>query len=185
MNLINAVLGAEGRGASADWLLVHVAADYSTLAVVRGDRRDLLPHAAVGTGRGSRGSRASDRDVSRGSAGRRRVLTRRARRRVVARRRRRPNGCGASSKRASARGSRRSISAAPWRSAIALRAAPELLDSLAPAIGVHPAGAGRVMLRTNLATRPFYNERAVHCRHRHSPRRLCSRSPSLNVSRAS
>ena len=53
-----------------------------------------------------------------------------------------------------------------FRGAVALRdriaAAPELLDSLAPVDRRHPARAGRVMLRTNLATRPFYNERAIH-----------------------
>jgi Tfp pilus assembly PilM family ATPase len=37
VNLINAVLGTDGRGAPvSDWLLVHIAADYSTMAVVRG-----------------------------------------------------------------------------------------------------------------------------------------------------
>ncbi len=37
MNLINAVLAGQPGGAdAADWLLVHVAPDYSTLAVVRG-----------------------------------------------------------------------------------------------------------------------------------------------------
>jgi Tfp pilus assembly PilM family ATPase len=37
MNLINAVLATDGRAVpSADWLLVHIAADYSTMAVVRG-----------------------------------------------------------------------------------------------------------------------------------------------------
>jgi Tfp pilus assembly PilM family ATPase len=37
VNLINAVLGTEGRAVpSSDWLLVHTASDYSTLAVIRG-----------------------------------------------------------------------------------------------------------------------------------------------------
>ena len=61
-----------------------------------------------------------------------------------------------------------------FRPAVELRdriaAAPELLDALAPALGVllarsalHPVGgAGGLVLRTNLSTRPFYNERAVH-----------------------
>lgn len=39
LNLINATLGA-GGDASADWLIVHVAADYATLAIVR--NRDLI-----------------------------------------------------------------------------------------------------------------------------------------------
>jgi len=37
INLVNAVLATDGRAVpSADWLLVHIAADYSTMAVVRG-----------------------------------------------------------------------------------------------------------------------------------------------------
>ena len=50
-----------------------------------------------------------------------------------------------------------------------ISASPELLDALAAPVGVllreRPAAvsrAGGVMLRTNLSTRPFYNERAVH-----------------------
>jgi Tfp pilus assembly PilM family ATPase len=36
VNLVNAVLAIHGRTGDADWLLVHVAADYSTVAIVRG-----------------------------------------------------------------------------------------------------------------------------------------------------
>jgi hypothetical protein len=36
VNLINAVLATYGTGTAGDWLLVHVAHDYGTLAVVRG-----------------------------------------------------------------------------------------------------------------------------------------------------
>jgi hypothetical protein len=36
MNLINTVLVTQGSAPTADWLLVHVAPEYSTLAVVRG-----------------------------------------------------------------------------------------------------------------------------------------------------
>jgi len=36
MNLVNAVLATQGSTPTADWLLVHVAPGYSTLAVVRG-----------------------------------------------------------------------------------------------------------------------------------------------------
>jgi Tfp pilus assembly PilM family ATPase len=36
VNLINAALAAPGAATTADWLLVHVAPDYGTLAVVRG-----------------------------------------------------------------------------------------------------------------------------------------------------
>jgi type IV pilus assembly protein PilM len=40
LNLINAVLAAPATAPSGDWLVVHVAPDYATLAIVRG--RDLI-----------------------------------------------------------------------------------------------------------------------------------------------
>jgi type IV pilus assembly protein PilM len=40
LNLINAVLAAPAAAPSEDWLVVHVAPDYATLAIVRG--RDLI-----------------------------------------------------------------------------------------------------------------------------------------------
>ena len=40
LNLINAALAAGGESSAADWLLVHVASDYATLAIVRG--RELI-----------------------------------------------------------------------------------------------------------------------------------------------
>jgi type IV pilus assembly protein PilM len=40
LNLINAVLAGSGDRATGDWLLVHVAPDYATLAIVRG--QDLI-----------------------------------------------------------------------------------------------------------------------------------------------
>ena len=62
--------GPECRGLA----LVHVAADYATLAIVRERRADLLPHAAA-RGRGGPGRpRPPDRDVSRGSAPRRKAV---------------------------------------------------------------------------------------------------------------
>lgn len=40
LNLINAALAAPSSASSGDWLVVHVAVDYATLAIVRG--RDLI-----------------------------------------------------------------------------------------------------------------------------------------------
>jgi type IV pilus assembly protein PilM len=40
LNLINAVLAAAGGAPTGDWLVVHMAPDYATLAIVRG--RDLI-----------------------------------------------------------------------------------------------------------------------------------------------
>ena len=42
-----------------------------------------------------------------------------------------------------------------------ISASPALLDTLAPAVGLLLRERTAVMLRTNLSTRPFYNERAV------------------------
>jgi type IV pilus assembly protein PilM len=36
LNLINAALASRGQAAAGDWLVVHVAQDYATLAIVRG-----------------------------------------------------------------------------------------------------------------------------------------------------
>ena len=58
------------------------------------------------------------------------------------------------------------VEALDFRGAAAMRdrisAGAELLDALAPAVGVVLRERVRLMLRTNLSTRPFYNERAVH-----------------------
>ena len=79
----------------------------------------------------------------------------------------RPSGCAAASRSVSAAASSCWTSAAPRRCAIASARDAELLDALAAPVGVLRArsarrrkGAGGVMLRTNLSTRPFYNERA-------------------------
>jgi Tfp pilus assembly PilM family ATPase len=131
VNLINAVLGTETRLAPVtDWLLVHVAADYSTMAVIRGsnviffrtrasdkddDLADLVHHEdrlggggfarVVLAGASLRGPEVAD------------LLRRELESRL---------------------GSR--VEALDFRNAVALRdriaAAPELLDSLAPAIGL-------------------------------------------------
>jgi Tfp pilus assembly PilM family ATPase len=136
MNLINAVLVTQGTAPpGADWLLVHVAAEYSTLAVVRGsdviffrtrqsEQDENLPDlvhqtamyhedrlggggfaAVVLAGASIRGADAAER------------LRRQLEERVGTR-----------------------VSVLDFRGAVALRdriaAAPELLDSLAPAIGV-------------------------------------------------
>jgi Tfp pilus assembly PilM family ATPase len=136
VNLINAVLGAEGRAAqSADWLLVHLAADYSTLAVVRGgdviffrtrpserdeDLADLVHQTAM-YHEDRLGGGGFSRVVLAGASSRGAEPAERLRRELEAR-----------------IGTR--VQALDFRGAVALRdriaAAPELLDSLAPAIGV-------------------------------------------------
>jgi Tfp pilus assembly PilM family ATPase len=136
VNLINAVLGAEGRAAqSADWLLVHLAADYSTLAVVRGgdviffrtrpserdeDLADLVHQTAM-YHEDRLGGGGFSRVVLAGASSRGPEPAERLRRELEAR-----------------IGTR--VQALDFRGAVALRdriaAAPELLDSLAPAIGV-------------------------------------------------
>jgi Tfp pilus assembly PilM family ATPase len=136
VNLINAVLGAEGRAAqSADWLLVHLAADYSTLAVVRGgdviffrtrpserdeDLADLVHQTAM-YHEDRLGGGGFSRVVLAGASSRGAEPAERLRRELEAR-----------------IGTR--VQVLDFRGAVALRdriaAAPELLDSLAPAIGV-------------------------------------------------
>jgi type IV pilus assembly protein PilM len=134
VNLINAVLAGQGGGDAADWLLVHVAHDYSTLAVVRGgdviffrsraaepddDLADLVHQTAMyhedrlGGGGFSRVVLAGA--SSRGVEGER--LRRDLEERVG-----------------------RPVESLDFRGVVALRdriaAGPELLDSLAPAVGV-------------------------------------------------
>jgi len=136
VNLINAVLaGQPGDADAADWLLVHVALDYSTLAVVRGgdviffrsraaerddDLTDLVHQTAMyhedrlGGGGFSRVvlAGASSRGVEEGERLRRDLEDRVGRR----------------------------IEPLDVRGVVTLRdriaADPELLDSLAPAVGV-------------------------------------------------
>jgi Tfp pilus assembly PilM family ATPase len=136
VNLINAVIAGHAAGAPpSDWLLVHVAPDYSTLAVVRGgdviffrsrpfehddDLTDLVHQTAMyhedrlGAGGFSRVvlAGASSRGIEQGER-----LWRDLEERVATR-----------------------IEPLDFRGAVALRdriaAGPELLDSLAPSIGV-------------------------------------------------
>ena len=136
INLVNAVLASDGRAApSADWLLVHIAADYSTMAVVRGsdviffrtrpaekdyDLADLVHQTAM------------YHEDRLGGGGFARVVLAGASLRgadVVDRLRRELEG-------------RLGVRVDPldFRGAVAMRdriaVAPELLDSLAPAIGL-------------------------------------------------
>jgi Tfp pilus assembly PilM family ATPase len=136
VNLINAVLAMEARGAGAtDWLLVHVAGDYSTMAVVRGadviffrtrqsekddDLADLVHQTAM-YHEDRLGGGGFSRVVLAGASLRGPEAADRLRRELEAR-----------------LGTR--VEALDFRGAVALRdriaAAPELLDSLAPAIGL-------------------------------------------------
>lgn len=136
MNLINAVIGAESRPAqTTDWLLVHVAADYNTMAVVRGadviffrtrpweredDLADLVHQTAM-YHEDRLGGGGFSRVVLAGASLRGPDAAERLRRELEGR-------------------IATKVEALDFRGAVALRdriaAAPELLDSLAPAIGV-------------------------------------------------
>lgn len=136
VNLINAVLAIDGRGGPAtDWLLVHLAADYSTMAVVRGatvisfrtrasekddDLADLVHQTAM-YHEDRLGGGGFARVILAGASLRGADVADRLRRELEAR-----------------LGAR--VEPLDFRGAVALRdriaAAPELLDSLAPAIGV-------------------------------------------------
>jgi len=136
VNLINAVMGTEARVAPvADWLLVHVAADYSTMAVIRAssviffrtrtsdkddDLADLVHQTAM-YHEDRLGGGGFARVVLAGASLRGPEIAERLRRELEARLATR-------------------VEALDFRGAVALRdriaAAPELLDSLAPAIGL-------------------------------------------------
>jgi hypothetical protein len=136
VNLINAVMATDGRNVPAtDWLLVHVAADYSTMAVVRGatviffrtrasdkddDLADLVHQTAM-YHEDRLGGGGFGRVVLAGASLRGANVADQLRRELEGR-----------------LGAR--VEALDFRGAVALRdriaAAPELLDSLAPAIGV-------------------------------------------------
>lgn len=136
VNLINAVLAIEGRSTpGGDWLLVHVAADYSTMAVIRGsdviffrtrgsdkddDLADLVHQTAM-YHEDRLGGGGFARVVLAGASLRGPDVAERLRRELESR-----------------LGIR--VEALDFRGAVALRdriaAAPELLDSLAPAIGL-------------------------------------------------
>ena len=64
--IINGVLATQAPP-SNDWLLVHTTGTYTSLAVLRGPRCDLLPEPGRGRRRRARGRRAPDGDVLRGS----------------------------------------------------------------------------------------------------------------------
>jgi len=135
VNLINAVLAGPAGGDAADWLLVHVAHDYSTLAVVRGgdviffrsraaerdeDLADLVHQTAM-YHEDRLGGGGFSRVVLAGASSRGVVEGERLRRDLEER-------VG------------RPVESLDFRGAVTLRdriaAGPELLDSLAPAVGV-------------------------------------------------
>ena len=166
-NLANLVLEGE-RAPEADWLLVHVGRRSSSLAILRGrsviffrnrqgdeeaDLADMVHQTAmyyedrlegrgfervVLAGWGGDGGTNEAPDLRRQLEARLRVATELVDPRTVA----------------------------PFADRIG--ATPELLELAAPLVGIlvrgragEPGGHARIMLRTNLATRPFYNERAV------------------------
>jgi Tfp pilus assembly PilM family ATPase len=136
VNLVNAVLALHGGAVpGADWLLVHVAGDYSTVAVVRGgdviffrtrpaerpeDLADLVHQTAM-YHEDRLGGGGFSRVVLAGGSSRGAEAADRIRRDLEAR-------VG------------RAVEALDFRGAVALRdrivAGPEVLDLLAPAVGV-------------------------------------------------
>ena len=156
--------GARGIGGAPadDWLLVNMAADSASLAILRGPHVIFFRSRAADT----EGTLADlvhqtamyyeDRLKGRGF---RRVMLAGA-------------GAGQTGEAGELRRSleeRLATSVHPVdpRAAAALtdriEAAPALLDRLAPLVGpVASPPRGRRVIRTNLSTRPFYNERIVH-----------------------
>jgi type IV pilus assembly protein PilM len=135
VNLVNAAMAAYGTGTAGDWLLVHVADDYATLAVVRdGDliffrnratsgEEDLseLVHQTAMYHEDRLGGGAFSRVVLAGASSRGPEQGERLRRQLEER-----------------IGTR--VEPFDFRTAVALRdrivAGPEMLDALAPSIGV-------------------------------------------------
>ena len=133
-NVMNAVIGA-GAAPAGDWLLVCLAPEATTLAILRGDAPDVLPPPRGRRRRAAQRARASDGDVSRGSAGRDAVRARLAVRRGA--------------RAAAPRDARREIARSAWRAGRSRRRAagggaarasvsrsPDVLDALAAPVGV-------------------------------------------------
>ena len=171
-SLINAQLAAAGTS-GGDWLLVHVGADYVTLAVVRGgdlvffrnralgaegDLADLVHQTAM-YHEDRLGGGGFSRVVLAGASMAGAEQAERLRRGIEER----IGGRVELLDVRTAAAMRDRISASPSCSTRSRRPsacccanAPARSDP-----GVRSGGRG-VMLRTNLSTRPFYNERAVH-----------------------
>ena len=163
-SVVNAVL-AGGGVAEADWLLVHVAHGYSTIAIVRRGRLILFRNRPA-EGDGNLADLVHQttmyyEDRLRGGGFERVFL-------AVRRGGHRGSGCRHSAPIARTASGHRGRGDRPrrvggewaghrWRAARS--------DGRAPWSAVARAAGGRnrgIMLRSNLATRPFYNERAVY-----------------------
>ena len=175
LNVVNTVLTGEDRPAG-DWLLVHVTPDYASLAILRGDElvffrsrsedsdealADLVHQTAMyhedrlGGTRFSRVMLAGvrwtlGRQTSRGEAAGAEQL-----RLTLAER---------LGTRVDLIGPDKSVSVADG-----ITLAPELFDLVAPLLGMlrregqrRDAAGRKRMIHLNVATRPFYNERAIH-----------------------
>ena len=171
LNLVNAVARHRSRRRAGDWLLVHAAPDYATLVVVRDGRVIFFRNRpAEGRAAGHGGPRPPDRDVLRGSARRRRVHPRRAGR-ASSDAALTPTASGGRSRSGWVCGSEPLdvrtgvVAARPHRRGprTAGRArASRRRPPAGPSRRRERQGAGGIVLRTNLSTRPFYNERAIH-----------------------
>ena len=160
-SIINGVL-ADQAPPTDDWLLVHATATLHDAGRAARVACDLLPQPARTTRRDAGGRRAPDRDVLRGSPEGRGLQPR------DARRRREPcraaaTRCGAASRSVCGVAVEARRSAEP----AALHRSHQRRPGTARRAGAarrHPHARGKgglTMLRTNLATRPFYNERPI------------------------
>ncbi len=185
------------RSPTGDWLVVHMRPDYTSIAIMRGGDVIFFRNRPEGDERVAGRPRAPDGDVLPGPAVGPGLRARAARRH----RPRRPAPStwrGGASRSGSASRSSRSIPtrAAPLRRSHQRDAGA---DGRAGAARRHaaadaPGGGDRLMLRTNLSTRPFYNVRAVQvalgaARRRrpgaHAVQRRPDRAPGRRASRRS
>ena len=120
-----------GRRAQGDWLLVHVAGTYVTLAVMRDGTLIFYPQPRRGVGGHARRPGAPDGDVLRGSAARA-AASRACCWPAASTRGRRRAASAASCRSGSASTSRRWIRSARRALADRIGASPALVDALAP-----------------------------------------------------
>ena len=143
---INAVLAGSRRRRPGDWLLVNVAADYASIALLRGPHVIFFRNRAADT-EGTLADLVHQtamyyEDRLKGARLRARAAGRRGRRGRTAR----PtsNRCAAASRSGCGRRSNRRSASRRRRSPTGSRAAPALLDALAPLVGLLLRDRGEV-----------------------------------------
>ena len=161
LSVVNLFLGASGVP-DGDWLLVQVRPDYTSIAIMRGEHVIFFRNSAEGDDARSPISctrrRCTTRTACRGRASRACCSAGAGASAGASNRR------AAASRSASACPSNRSIRPASATLTDRISVTPDLMDVLAPLVGMMlrtRRRRWRLMLRTNLSTRPFYNVRAV------------------------